>query len=298
MLDRTPGHGWTTTLRVIGLVAVVVLAIGVRAASAQPAKAAKAAKVAKKARKAKKARPVKVDVTAEIARLDDAKADVATEAATRLGLTRDPRALTALLDALATGLQPKAAEAALRSVAEHESIKAYDVVVYYLHYRDPRVRAAAVAAIGSIDDGRVDNFVLGALHDGDKVVRAEAAQMVAERKIKRGIEPMLDLMKKGDEGVVEPLAVLADADLARVIGEQIGVAPDALVARCLGQILLKPSFKEESVRVQVVRTLGKVPGSEAVEQLTSYIEAIPEKPPRQSRREAEAIIEARLTGGM
>ena len=44
--------------------------------------------------------------------------------------------------------------------------------------------------------------------------------------------------------------------------------------------------------IQVVRALGKVPGSEAVEQLSSYIEKTPEKPPRQSRREAEAIIES------
>ena len=35
----------------------------------------------------------------------------------------------------------------------------------------------------------------------------------------------------------------------------------------------------------------------ALEQLTTYVASIPEKPPRQSRREAEAIVEARLTGG-
>jgi hypothetical protein len=46
-----------------------------------------------------------------------------------------------------------------------------------------------------------------------------------------------------------------------------------------------------------VRALGKVPGNEALEQLTTYVASVPENPPRQSRREAEAIIEARLGGG-
>jgi len=296
--------------------AAIALAVAPGAASAQkaekePVPAAKKAKAAKRAPKAKKAakpakagarakpaKPIRVDVAAEGKRLLDANPDVAMKAAELLGRTNDARALTHLLDALALGLHPKVAAAALTSVGEHGKVAAFDTLAYYARYRDPRVRAAAVAALGSQDDSRAVELVLSSLRDGDKSVRAAAAQVVAARSIKRGIEPMLDLMKRGDDSVVEPLAQMADPDLARAVGELIGAAPDALTAACLGAILLKPSFKPEAARVEVVRALGKIAGSEAVEQLTTYIEKTPEKPPRQSRREAEALVEARLTGGM
>jgi HEAT repeat protein len=276
----------------VSLIVAAAMTLICATAMAQPrGKAAKA-----KAKRVRKPMPVKVDFEAQ--RLVDPSPDVATKGAIRLGETRDARAFEALLDALATGLHPKVAEAALRSLVAHRNVHAYDTLAFYVSYRDARVRAAALAAIGALDDGRVTQFVLAGLRDSDKLVRAEAGKLVAARKLKSGIEPLLELLKKGDEGAVEPLAAMADPDLARTIGEFIGVAPDALLARCLGSILLKTSFKPETARVQVVRSLGKVAGSEAVEQLSSYIDAIPEKPPRQSRREAEAIIEARLTGGM
>lgn len=274
------------------------------AKQAKKAKKVKAAKNAKKAKQAKKAKPVrvgkpiKVDVAGEAERLLDANLAIAVKAAELLGRTNDSRALTVLLDSLALGLHPKVAAAALASVAAHGDVKAYDTVAYFAHYRDPHVRAAAVGALASLDDSRAIEGVLAALRDGDKSVRAAASEAVAARSIKRGIEPMLELLKRGDDAVVQPLAKMADPDLARAIGELIGAAPDALTAACLGAILLKPSFKPEAARVEVVRALGKIAGSEAVEQLTTYIEKIPEKPPRQSRREAEALVEARLTGGM
>ena len=37
--------------------------------------------------------------------------------------------------------------------------------------------------------------------------------------------------------------------------------------------------------------------NDALEQLTTYVASTPEKPPRQSRREAEVLIEQRLAGG-
>lgn len=268
-----------------------------------PAKKAKPPKKAKPAKKpaeaAKKpAKPVKVDVSAEGKRLLEANPEVAAKAAELLGMTRDAKALVYLLDALALGLHPKVAAAALAATAAHRSVSAFDTAAYYARYRDARVRAAAVEALAAQDDSRAVELVLAALHDGNKTVRAAASRAVAERSIKRGIEPMLELLKRGDDAAVEPLAEMADADLARAVGELIGQAPDALVAATLGAILLKPDFKPEAARVEVVRALGKVPGSDAVEQLTTYIEKTPEKPPRQSRREAESLVEARLTGGM
>lgn len=244
------------------------------------------------------ARPAKIDVSAEAARLTGDDAKVAAEAAGRLGQAASKPAVDALLDALAMGLQPRVAAAALDGLAAAGDSRGWDTAFWYTHYRDARVRAAAVRAVGALDDKRATAVVLEALRDTDKEVRAAAAKVVADRTIKPGIEPLMALLRKGDEAAAPALAVLGDARLAAAVGELIGVAPDALVARTLGLILLKPNFGPEEARVEVVRALGKVPGSEAVEQLTTYVDSIPEKPPRQSRREAESLIETRLTGGM
>lgn len=277
-------------LRVKGVfgavVAVVVLAWIAGPALAQP--------------KGKKAPPrvaKKVDVDAAGKALAGADVNRAAEAAADLGKVRSNAALEHLLDALAMGVDPKVSAAALESLAAHASPRSLEIAGHYLSHRNRRVRAAAVAAVGSIDDSRAIEQVLAALRDMQPDVRAAAVAVVKKRKIKRGIEPLIALLKKGDEAPAEALASMADADLALVLGELIGVAPDAVLARTLGLILVRKDFKPEAARVQVVRTIGKIPGTESVEQLTSYIEATPEKPPIQSRREAEAIIEQRLTGG-
>lgn len=222
-------------------------------------------------------------------------AAAAEKAAVELGSSKDAKAATGvLLDALALGVHPKVAAAALGSLATLERAEAFDTIAFYLTYRDTRVRTAAVTAMGALDDKRADNFVLAALSDSDKKVRAAAADVVSKRKIKRGIEPLMALLQKGDEATAPALAAMADNDLAVALGELIGKAPDAVLARTLGLILMRPSYGPESARVEVVRALGKVPGPEAIEQLSTYVDSIPENPPRQSRREAEATIENRL----
>lgn len=278
---------------VAAAVAMLALVSMIGAAAAQP----KGAKPPAKPKPAKPAKPIKIDVKAEAAALVAPDAPRAAKAAELLGLSKDPAALEPLLDALALGVDPKVAEAALAGLAHFGSPRAFDVSAHYARHRNRRVRAAAISALGSINDERAVALVLAAMRDPHKDVREAAVNVVQMRKLQRGIEPMIALLKKGDEAPAAGLAAMADADLALSLGELIGVAPDAVLARTLGLVLMRPDFKPEGARVQVVRTLGKIPGSEAVEHLTSYIESIPEKPPRQSRREAEAIIEQRLTGG-
>jgi HEAT repeat protein len=222
-----------------------------------------------------------------------AKAEAAAEA---LGTSKSPKAVTALLDALAMGLHPRVAAVALEALAKHGKSEAYETVSYYMHHRSARVRSAAVKAMGSLNDKRAKKLVLNALSDSHKSVRAAAASILAASKNKRAIEPLVELIKKGDEASAMALAALANADLARSLGELIGTAPDGLLARCLGGILMRPDFKPEDARVEVVKTLGKIPGNDSLEQLTNYIGAIPETPPRDSRSEAENIVEARLGG--
>jgi HEAT repeat protein len=226
-----------------------------------------------------------------------ANVEKAEAAAVALGASKSAKAVDTLLDALAMGLHPRVAAAALDSVAKQGKAEAYDTVLYYTHHRSAKVRSSAIKAMGVLNDKRAKAKVLAALRDSHKSVRAAAAGILAEKKEKKAIEPLMELLKKGDEASGMALAALANADLARALGELIGSAPDGLLARCLGGVLLRPDFKPEEARIEVVKTLGKIPGNDSLEQLTNYIGAIPEKPPRDSRIEAEKIVEARLGGG-
>ncbi len=247
----------------------------------------------RKRRKVPAAKAAAVPSAADLRSPSIAKAEAAALA---LGLSKSPKAVTALLDALAMGLHPRVAAVALESVAKHAKPESFETVSYYTHHRSPRVRSAAVKAMGTLKDKRAKRLVLKALRDSHKSVRAAAAALLAAKKNKQAIEPLMELLKKGDESSAMALAALANADLARGLGELIGSAPDGLLARCLGAILMRPDFKPEEARVEVVRTLGKIPGNDSLEQLTNYLGAIPENPPRDSRTEADKIVELRLGG--
>lgn len=240
------------------------------------------------------AKPVPAAVVRDLASADVA---VATRAAGKLGADSGAPGLSALLDALALGLHPQVSIAVLDAVASHASATAVDTLVRYSRHRNPKVRAKAVAALGTIDEDRADKAVLAALRDGNGSVRARAAGAVATRKIKGGAEILLSLLGKGDEAAAKALAEVADAELAMKVAESIGSAPDSIIAQCLGTMLSRASFGPEEARLEVVRALGRVPGQESLEQLTSYVASVPENPPRQSRSEAETIIETRLGGG-
>jgi HEAT repeat protein len=241
----------------------------------------------------KPAKKTATDIALWVEDLRGAELKAAIRAAEELGASQDPQALEALLDALALGLHPEVAATALDGLVNHGDAAAYDTLAVYLRYREPRVRAAAVRAMGGLNDRRSPGHVLMALSDTSTAVRAAAIAMVAARNLRMGIESMLELVKKGDDATAPALAAMGDADVARALGELIGVAPDRILARALGGMILRPEFGPETARVQVVRTLSKIPGPEAVAELRAYVQAIPEKPPRQSRREAAAFVAAR-----
>ena len=84
--------------------------------------------------------------------------------------------------------------------------------------------------------------------------------------------------------------------MARRVAELMNDVPPALLADCVGQMLLRKNLGSEDIYVQLVETLGKIPGDEAVVALTTFLSAVPETPIRQSRRTAQAIYEQRLGG--
>ncbi len=269
------------------------LVVGGGVAGAQPAAKGKAAKPPAKVKPGK---PVAVDVAAERLRLEGSDRDAAVDAAGKLGLSPKPEAHDALLDVLATGVDPDVAAAVLTAAARHPGSDDVAVLAFYSRYRDPGVRAAAAAALGGYAVAGAHKAILAALHDHDGGVRAAAAGAVQQAKLKSAAEPLLALLAKGDPASSKALAAIADVDMARFIGEQLGQVSDDLLAECLGAILLRADFGNEEARLQVVRALGKVAGPAATQALADYVSATPEKPARQSRREAESMVEARLGG--
>src|SRR5262249_45358511 len=72
----------------------------------------------------------------------------------KLRRARGAAATDALLDALALGLSPRVALAALDALRERRASAALDVLIRYAHHRDAVARAAATSALGALDDRR------------------------------------------------------------------------------------------------------------------------------------------------
>ena len=240
--------------------------------------------------------PLVIDVAATRADLLGPDLDRAATAAQKLGQSRQPGVVDALLDGLSMGLHPKVAAAALAALAAQKDPRSLDVLLHYARNRNPGVRARAVTALGTLDDPRARTAVRVGLTDSDKGVRAAAAGVVAARKDVGAVDALLALFKKGDEATAAALAAIATADVARRVAELSGEAPDALVAQCLGEMLLRKDLGPEQVYVDIVDALGKVPGDDTVVALTAYIGSLPDKDNRKSKREAQAIYEQRMGG--
>ena len=258
-------------------------------AAAQPARPAKGTPAARRPA------PGKVDVAAARAKLLGSDVAAATKAATDLGAVKTQAAHDALLDGLAAGLPAAVAPAAIGSLAALPTPADLAVLKIYARHRTPAVRAAAYDALAAFPDGR--KLLVKALGDRDQSVRSAAGAAIARTKSRDGTERLFQLLGKGDDAGVQALAVMADAEMARAIGEQLGKVPDVALARCLGLILKRPDFGPDEARVQVVRAIAKIAGTEAVSALSDYVEATPAKPPRPSRKEAEQVVNARLGGG-
>lgn len=242
--------------------------------------------------KPKAAKP-SVDVIEKRAALEGTDRQAAIAAATALGESDEAAAHEALLDALSLGLDPDVAIAALAAVGMHPSAADAAVLGFYTRYRDNDVRAAAAAALGE----PTSKILIATLADGDSKVRAAAAGAAAQRQVKAAAKPLMALMTKNDEAAAMALAAIADKEIAKVVAEQLGQVPDDLLARCLGAMLLRADFGPDAVRVEVVRAIDKIPGAEATKALGDYVSNTPEKPPRPSRMEAEALFDERAEAG-
>ena len=229
--------------------------------------------------------------------LSGADEEAAAKAATALGELADPAAHDALLDGLAFGLRTPVAVEALLGLSKHPAPPDVSSFKRYAGHHNPSVRGTAIAALAKYPDPAAHAVVVQGLHDTAGVVRNAAADAASKGHMREAIEPLLALLARGEESAARALAAMADADLVRKIGDQLGRVPDASLALCFGLVLRRPDFGPDTERVEVVRAIAKITDQSAVSALTDYLDATPKNPPRPSRTEAEKVVEARLSGG-
>jgi HEAT repeat protein len=267
--------------------------VGLSLALAGPATAQPAP--AKKAKAAAKA--PKSDLAPLMKALESESVENAAKAADALGASAEPAAHDALLDALAWGLPPAVAVSAIAALGQHPAPPDVVALQRYAGHHNPSVRSAAFAALAMYPDPAARKLVVAGLHDATGTVRGAAAAAAAKGRVREAIEPLFDLLARSEEPAAKALAAMADADLVRRIGDQFGKVPDPILAQCLGMILKRQDFGPDTVRVEVVRALGKIQDQSALAALSDYVDATPKNPPRQSREEAQKMVEARLGGG-
>jgi HEAT repeat protein len=259
--------------------------------AAQPAKAPASKKAVLKAGKV----PVKQDLSPLVTQLTGTNLEAAVKAAETLGASTDPGAHEALLDALAWGMPSSVATSAITAVAQHPAPADIAALKRYADHHNPSVRSAAFGALAVYPHPDAQAAITSGLHDQIASVRGAAAAAAAKGRVRMAVEPLLALLARGEEPAAQAIAVMADPELARKLGDEMGKLPDAVLAHALSLILKRNDFPD-TARVDIVRTIGKIKGQEAVTALTDYIDATPKNPPRQSRQEAEKMVEARMGG--
>lgn len=227
---------------------------------------------------------------------DDA---AAVEAAGTLGASASTAAAEPLIEILAAGATPARLQAALDALAqlgEAHALRAdqttIDALALYAGHRAPDVRRRALKALGTINDPRVIPALSDRLGDAASDVRAAAAAALAERHEAKAAPRMFSLLARGDGGIAAPLALLATPDMIPRVAELTGTIDDAIVADALGEYVKRADVPDK-LRVDVLRTIGRLSGAVATTALVEYVASIPAKDDRPSKKEAQKLIDAR-----
>jgi HEAT repeat protein len=217
----------------------------------------------------------------------------AGEAAHKLGESPDPKALDVLLDALALGAPPKRAADILSALALRKDARAFDVLKHFAGNRNPELRKKALVALGAIPEAKVVPLLEEALSDDVAEVRAAAARVLGERHEKSAEVKLIQLLRRRDPAAALALGQLGTPELAHRIAEMLGEIPDALLCTALGDMLKRSDFGPENIRVELVKTLAKVPGIDSTTALLEYVAATQKDKARPSRMEAQKIVDQR-----
>ncbi len=217
----------------------------------------------------------------------------ALEAAQKLADLGTSKAVELTLNELALGVPPKVAALLLTGVDKKGSPQAFDILAIYSTDRNPELRKLAFTALGDLKDQRAVPLLISALADATPDVRAAAAQALGARKEKTAEPALLKLLAHKDTSAPAALAQVGGPDTARTLSEMVGNVPDRLVVEALGDFLKRKDFGPDPIRLEVVKTLGKIPGSDALDALSDYLKATAKDKALPSRTEASKIIEQR-----
>jgi HEAT repeat protein len=265
---------------------------------ASNAEAAKNATKSKKAApaEAKKAAPVvpaeKLEKVRAIVFGDDEAA--AADAARALGESGASNAALPLVELLSVGAGPARTQAALEALGALGDASTIDVLTVYAGHHGPDVRRRAVRSLGLIKDDQAVAPLLVALGDAAPDVRAAAADALAARKEKKAAPRLLALVKRSDAGAAPALGLLATPDLVPQLAELAGSVDDNVVASALGEFIKRDDVPD-TLRVDVVRTIGRLSGAAATTALVEYLASVPAKDDRPSKKEAQKLIDDKGT---
>lgn len=221
---------------------------------------------------------------------DDAHAD---EAAKQLAASKDAKAVDVILDVLALGVPPRQAQVLLGGLAGKRDPRALAVLALFAKNRNAELRRRALELVSAIADPKVVPILVDALSDTAPEVRASAAQALGKRKERSAEGKLMQLLERQDPSAPAALAAIATPDLAHRLAEKIGPIPDSLLCDTFGEILKRADFGPDPVRLEIVKTLAKIPSAESTTALLEYIQATQKDEKRPSRVEAQAIVNRR-----
>lgn len=219
--------------------------------------------------------------------------DRAVAAASALGSLNDAKAGDALISALQLGSPPRLTIALIEAVGNRKDVQTLDLLRHYAGHRNHQVRLAALTGLAEMDNPEIVPVLLDTLGDSHPMVRASAARILAEKKAQQAIPILFKMLKCGDVSAAIPLGKLGGVETAKQLGELMGDVSDAAIAKTYGEMLKRADFGPDPLRVQVIKALAKIPGSEATTALIDYITSVPEQEVRLSKKMAEELIERR-----
>lgn len=279
------------------MAALVWAFVGAGMAEARPSKRKRAEPTATAAT-VQSAAPVKALTAAEVQVLLGVLVGPEDEAATTAAATLGDRgannvaAVDALIEALALGTTPSLAVHFIKALGKCKHSKSLQMLALYAGNRHPEVRVASVAALEGLREDGAAGVLLERLGDSDATVRAAAASALATRKDTRAAGRLWALVQKSDAGAAAPFGQLGALDSASKVAELRGTIDDVTLSSALGEFLKRPDAPDR-LRIDLVRTLGRVPGAEATTALVEYLATVPDGEARPSKAEAETLIEQR-----
>jgi HEAT repeat protein len=223
----------------------------------------------------------------------------AIEAAASLGASGAPAAAEPLCEVLAAGAAPARLQAVLEALGKLGAAHllrgdqtTLDALELYSGHRSPDIRRRAIKALGTVNDPRATPVLLERLGDAASDVRAAAAEALAARHESKAKQRMFALLAMGDAGVAGPIAALATPDMIPRIAELNGTIEDGIIADALGEYVKRADVPDK-LRIDVLRTIGRLSGAVATTALVDYIASIPAKDDRASKKEAQKLIDQR-----